>query len=500
MNANDILQKGVPSRVDKPLLVSIQDLQQLLKYSNTNKAIKDAQEEFYKKISDKYGKYFCDFLVINHFLLCCEIYLDENTLDKKLIYTPTVISSGINLLYLNKELDINSDRFDEYCNYLENISLEEFKNKYQILYRAYKSSWDLNYGVLNLKKNAKRLGYSELLRRKKQMSDILPMSKESFDHIWNHANSKYDYKMFIHDFIECLKVIRNNIYSFDSPTNNNNNINDCAEIKLDIDKKDKDRFEMFMAYTYQKYVKNISKDSRQAYFTYLSEYYHDNQDLLDNNTKLFLPYENVFVTSKDMYEEYKNILVDNPELKIVDFKFKDFNGMTIDEIEEFMDEYLKTLQVNWDFLSSYDLDNTIIERVKSYYEGHDKPYNPKTVQQLLDILLEKKEFFDRSDPTLRIMGKNSFDGYIGFLYSNGFVVLEKFFEDSKSGKIATNQAIYVMDVDDFSRLTMLSKNNIIANKLCKRFIHKGDWQSKVEEIINKPGESRSIDEIKNKLI
>ena len=98
------------------------------------------------------------------------------------------------------------------------------------------------------------------------------------------------------------------------------------------------------------------------------------------------------------------------------------------------------------------------------------------------------------------MGKNSFDGYIGFLYSNGFVVLEKFFEDSKSGKIATNQAIYVMDVDDFSRLTMLSKNNIIANKLCKRFIHKGDWQSKVEEIINKPGESRSIDEIKNKII
>ena len=40
---------------------------------------------------------------------------------------------------------------------------------------------------------------------------------------------------------------------------NMNADNDCAEIKLNIDEKDKDRFEMFMAYTYQKYVKNINK-------------------------------------------------------------------------------------------------------------------------------------------------------------------------------------------------------------------------------------------------
>ena len=299
MNANDILQKGVPLRVDKPLLVSIQDLQLLLKYSNINTSIKSAQKEFYNKMVDKYSEYFCDFLYINHFLLCCEIYLDENTLDKKLIYTPTVISSGISSFYLNKELDIGSDEFDKYCNYLENISLEEFENKYEILYRAYKSAWDLNYGVLNLKKNAKRLGYTELLRRKKQLFNILPMSKESLEHIWSHANNKYDYKVFIHDFIECLKVIRSNIQSFESPTNNNNNINDCAEIKLDIDDTDRDKFEMFMAYTYQKYVKDINKESRQAYFTYLSEYYHDNKELVENNSKIFLPYENEFITSKD---------------------------------------------------------------------------------------------------------------------------------------------------------------------------------------------------------
>ena len=36
-----------------------------------------------------------------------------------------------------------------------------------------------------------------------------------------------------------------------------------------------------------------------------------------------------------------------------------------------------------------------------------------------------------------------------------------------------------MDIKEFFELTQLSKNEIIAGKLCKRFVHRGDWKQKV---------------------
>ena len=41
-----------------------------------------------------------------------------------------------------------------------------------------------------------------------------------------------------------------------------------------------------------------------------------------------------------------------------------------------------------------------------------------------------------------------------------------------------------MDIDDFYRLSQLSKSEIIRDRLCKRFYHRGDWQQRVTKEIS----------------
>ena len=54
--------------------------------------------------------------------------------------------------------------------------------------------------------------------------------------------------------------------------------------------------------------------------------------------------EGTIITPKILYERYKNVLKNNPNLRIIDFTREDFSDMTPQEIEKFMEEYLKDLK------------------------------------------------------------------------------------------------------------------------------------------------------------
>ena len=197
-----------------------------------------------------------------------------------------------------------------------------------------------------------------------------------------------------------------------------------------------------------------------------------------------------------MHEDYKKILINNPKLLIFDYKASDFNNMNLDEVNEFISEYFDTIKANWDFFKNEKLDEEIINKIKEYYGISDKfDFSSDSNSKVVDAVnkfIEKKYFFDKTDPYYRISGKNSFDGYIGYIYSNGAVILEKFFENSETGKLANNQAIYAMDISEFYNLTNLSKTTIIANKLCKRFIHKGNWQEKIQKEISRENNNSPV--------
>lgn len=169
--------------------------------------------------------------------------------------------------------------------------------------------------------------------------------------------------------------------------------------------------------------------------------------------------------------------------------------MNLSEVDEFMYEYFKSLNANWEFFKDTKIDEDTILKIKKYYGNSTIFSNQEELKEILNKFIEKKEFFDRTDPYYRILGKNTFDGYIGYIYSNGTVVLEKFFENSATGKVAKNQAIYIMSIQNFHTLTQLSKNEIISQKLCKRFIHKGNWQEKIITEINEDKDNTLVNQI-----
>ena len=103
---------------------------------------------------------------------------------------------------------------------------------------------------------------------------------------------------------------------------------------------------------------------------------------------------------------------------------------------------------------------------------------------LLDLFMEKKEFYEQTDSFFRIKWENTFYGYTGYIYPNGKVILDKFFENTETVKVADGQAIYVMNFEDFARLSALPKSELIENPACRRIVHAGDWQRRVQNEIN----------------
>lgn len=76
-------------------------------------------------------------------------------------------------------------------------------------------------------------------------------------------------------------------------------------------------------------------------------------------------------------------------------------------------------------------------------------------------MLYCKNFFENSNYIYKIFGINKFEGYIGYIYPNGRVVMEKFYDDIKNKKVSTLSATYIMNIYNFIEISKLNKIEII---------------------------------------
>ncbi len=243
---------------------------------------------------------------------------------------------------------------------------------------------------------------------------------------------------------------------------------------------------------------NSSQDTKQKCSYFLSAYLFENQDSLDDGLtaeRLISNYDKLKkvekITKRSVYNKYRQVLIDNPALFNVNLDYHIFSDMDQSEIDALMASYLETLKLKWEIIPEGE-DLTLPPDVETpkddihIYdsEGSEVPRKKKTPEQLKELFYEKKQFFDSTEPLLRVMGKDTFNGYIGYIYPSGKVILDKYYESSETKQLANEVAIYCMDIDDFYRLSQLSKSEIIRDRLCKRFYHRGDWQQRVTKEIN----------------
>lgn len=503
-NFSKSLNKGVP--VEAPIVIRAADLCNVV---DDKERINDIiQSNFYN---------FMDFLnrvcpsTDLEYLCTMSVAIDEETLERKIIFSPTsgffgTLIAALNLdhVYDSKNVNQRAENFQHTIFDIKDLE-SRLRKRIAVLSQVHDLE-DLMVQFPALYNKYQEIVRKELPGVRKVFLEYTKLNRAGKRQFISMMNKRYgfDYQKYM------TKMLNFNLDAFVR--------DNCVTMTVMLDKKDSifkyisshpidfsgldvadcDKLELYFADCFLRMAESeIPEEQKQDYLYYVSNFFFEHNDLLKSDLSInvgnvrgvklafqqSVNRDGIVVTPQSLYERYRNLLVANPNLRDIDFSHLDFNGMTPSEVKSFMDEYLKDLSANWDFLPPDATD--IFEKAKGYIrnvgEGLSEEEKLQRQERLMDLFMEKKRLYDSSDPYFRIQGKGTFDGYIGYVYPNGRVVLDKFYEDSETGKLAEGQAIYAMDIQEFYELSRLSKSELIRNKLCNRYIHKGDWVNKVLE-------------------
>ena len=516
-NFKQALNRGVP--VETPVSLVYSDLYNLCdNKSKFSKVVDKEFEKLYKFVMGENTK-----LGDMQLFQTMMVTTDSNTLDKNICFSFSGIISSIyinfnidNMYYdmvinhkdCTKFMSIDLKDFIEKCNEkksdLRIISKEKtLKREFPALYKLYlerKEKVDFYNNCSEILENPERYGLSKLQARIK-VFEIL--KKNNIDETTNlneeiRNAQNFSLENFCLDCAETLEYITSRILEIKAYLPNN---------PIDLSKIshfDKEKIDLYIANQFLLFAENTTLEEKQRFLYHVTSYFlSDENRKTDTNLKIqcgnvnnneFQVNESGYeVTPKNLYDRYKKLLIDNPTLHAIDFRGVDFSNMNLCEVEDYMNEFLNDLSANWEFLPKDDrtVEKNVLDNViKSSNKEESEEKKKLDRERLLDLYMEKKEFYDSSDPFFRIKGKNTFDGYIGYIYSNGKVILEKYYENSNTSRLAYGEAAYVMDIDKFYSLSRLTKNELITmdDSVCDRIIHKGNWQQKAQNVINQAGD------------
>ena len=403
------------------------------------------------------------------------------------------ITELLNDTELNTNIQKNIDKL------LDIETESSLKNNYPILYKYYKIQKNRykemeteiqrieTSGMPEHKKKRYRIYLNNYIRQKFPTYDREEMHRDARDfsvkefceYTYIRYGAIFDHIEEIYEFIKSYAI-------------------DLEDLELN-----KDRLNLLIINKYLNncYLDNIDLQGKQECINYVSTYFRKNKDkMTDEKTRVtslryIQPCNYEEVTPKIVYDRYKNFLKMNPEIKVMNFDMIDFSKMNIIEIKEFIAECLKDLQANWDIIpDDYDIEGPI----RNSKGGHKYDVPEEVV---LEKFIDKKEFFASTDPFFRIKGKNTFKGYIGYIYQNGKVVLDRYYHNPDIGKLAYGDAIYSMNVENFYYLSHYPRKVIMKilekDPSIDRIEHRDGWQDKVRKIIEKDNDkSKTVEEVK----
>lgn len=137
--------------------------------------------------------------------------------------------------------------------------------------------------------------------------------------------------------------------------------------------------------------------------------------------------------------------------------------------------------------ASIDYDENIEEEPQSIQDPKQQS------NEKVRIMLISRRFLESSNYQFRLEGINEFEGYQGYLYPNGIVIFEKYYENVKTKRVAKESATYVMNLSNFAQISRLAKSDIISKinsgaiKGVSRIFHRKDmkrWEAEVKQAIS----------------
>lgn len=240
----------------------------------------------------------------------------------------------------------------------------------------------------------------------------------------------------------------------------------------------------------------------------LRNYLEETKDIINYNPviRYFSGKKETLYTYKKFVKEYQRFLVENkklfPFLEITDEELDYLScSYRVEEVQAlYKVKYNNTNQLflpGWEILPQGELLEPRV--VKNSSDRKTK----KSIQGDTDEIIKRKMLFEKLGPRVQILGKGKFAEYIGYIYNNGLVVFEKFYEDEAQTKQAKEKATYVMNYKNFKDLCLLSKPEIMDyikktdNPNVRRVYHTDTWGARMEKIIKgieyNPAIKREID-------
>lgn len=165
----------------------------------------------------------------------------------------------------------------------------------------------------------------------------------------------------------------------------------------------------------------------------------------------------------------------------------------VDYIKEKEKLELDTLKASWKFMEKG-------ERIRSNFSNQSKPKKDlnkngkKDDGYYVDKLNERLEIFHSTNYLYQIIGMDKFAGYIGFIYADGTVLFEKFYEITENNKTGeeekrpckSSNATYRMNIYNFVKFSKLTKQEImdyiknVGSEDLQRLYHSKNWAKNIK--------------------
>ncbi len=261
---------------------------------------------------------------------------------------------------------------------------------------------------------------------------------------------------------------------------------------------DKERFELYLASKYLDKLKEVedTHEKQQCLYyvsTYIRETKTSNISIIDENGQI--------ITFKKLLQRYRNILRNNSMLRPIDEERSYYKGYNGKHVENSVKKHFLS-GVNWIIVPKGDgraLDQHVIDSLNEGYNYLSPEEREEQIKKRYATYERKMRFFEQTPYIEKVFGIGKFKGYIAFIYENGEVLMEKFFNDKANYFPTIDEAIYNIRVADFERLSRLTKATLMKTPGCYRIVHKGKWEQRGQEVVDKPITKESQEEVKQLL-
>lgn len=262
---------------------------------------------------------------------------------------------------------------------------------------------------------------------------------------------------------------------------------------------DKAKFELYLADKYlTKAIESTDDKEKQECVFYLATYIRETKvsDITIRND------QGKQISFDYIVRRYKKFLQQNHSIRPIDEPRENFKNYNVRHVINHVNKYFFT-DVNWQIVppgKEEELDREVIESLNRAYNYLSPEEREAKILERYRIYERKKHYFENSGYVHKIYGINTFAGYIAYIYPNGEILMEKYFDDQANCRPTQGEAIYNVKVADFERLSRLAKPVLMKEPTCARIIHRGEWEEKADIIVNRPATKETEESVKKLIL